>query len=131
MAPRIAAINAYRPKIDLGSTVKDDQLVQYIADRTGLNRGDIRHMLDEFQDAIVFFAQNGQGVKLEGLATFAPKINIAGKYSLWTRLSNRITNRLNQKGAFKGTIINSENIGKTTDELVALWNDAHPTDPVE
>jgi len=130
MASKIQAINTYRPKIAKGATVKDAQLVQYIADRTGLNRGDVRHMLDEFQDAIVFFALNGQGVKLEGLATFAPKINTAGKLSLFTRIDNQINNRLNQTGAFKGQILNNENIGKTTDELIALWNTDHPDDPV-
>ena len=65
MANRISAINAYCPRIAAGKTVQSQQLVNYIADRTGLNRGDVRHMLDEFQDALVFFANNGQGVKLE------------------------------------------------------------------
>ena len=130
MANRIVAINTYRPKIDLGLTIKVDQLVQYIADRTGLNRGDIRHMLDEFQDSIVFFALNGQGVKLEGLGTFKPTMDTQGKLRLSTRIDNKINNRLNQKGAFKGEILKRENIGKTTDELVALWNQEHSDDPV-
>ena len=130
MASRIKAINAYRPRVVLGATVKDEQLVQYIADRTGLNRGDVRHMLDEFQDAIVFFALNGQGVKLEGLATYLPKVDLAGKMSLSCRLSSAINNRLNRKGAFKGDIANKENIGTTGEDLVGMWNEAHPEDVV-
>ncbi len=46
------------------STVKDVQLIEYIAERAGLNRGDVRQMLSEFQDALVFFFFNGQGIKL-------------------------------------------------------------------
>jgi hypothetical protein len=37
---------------------------------------------------------------------------------------------INAPGAFKGEIQNRENIGKTTAELVALWNADHPNDPV-
>lgn len=114
----------------LGTTVQADQLAEYIADRTGLNRGDVRHMLDEFQDALVFFANNGQGVKLEGLATFLPKIKVDGKLNLSVRMNREISNRLNQDGAFKGEILNRENIGKTSDDLVALWNEAYPEDLV-
>ena len=36
----------------------------------------------------------------------------------------------NLPGVFSGTILNRENIGKTSDELVALWNEANPQDQV-
>ncbi|MCU0288830.1 MAG: hypothetical protein MUF15_20845 [Acidobacteria bacterium] len=130
MANKIEAINAYRPKLVLGKTIVIDQLVQFIADRTGLNRGDVRHMLDEFQDTLVFFALNGQGVKLEALGTFLPKINTKGKISMSTRIATGITNRLNQTGAYRGGITNRENIGKTTAEFITMWNTDHPEDPV-
>lgn len=130
MAYQIQAVSTYAPRIELGTTVKEDQLINYIADRTGLNRGDVRQMLDEFQDAIVFFAHNGQGVKLEGLATFLPKINLAGQFGLSVRVSRRITNRLNEEGSFNGNILNRDNIGKTVADLVALWNAENPSDPV-
>jgi len=65
--------------------VKETQLIEYIAERTGLNRGDVRQMLSEFQDLLVFFFFNGQGIKLEGLATFLPEIDVSGKLSVSTR----------------------------------------------
>jgi hypothetical protein len=37
---------------------------------------------------------------------------------------------LNAQRAFKGHIANTENIGKTADDLVALWNQEHPNDQV-
>jgi len=37
---------------------------------------------------------------------------------------------LNIPGVFSGTIINRENIGKTSDELIARWNEEHADDPV-
>ena len=41
-----------------------------------------------------------------------------------------IKNRLNAPGAFRGEIKNRENIGKTGDDLVTMWNGSHPDDPV-
>jgi len=130
MALKIQAVRAYGPSLELGFTVKEDQLVQFIADRTGLNRGDVRHMLDEFQDAITFFALSGQGVKLDGLATFLPKINLQGRINLSARISNRIRSRLNQESAYRGRVKNRENLRKSIDDLVALWNTNNPNDPI-
>jgi len=33
-------------------------------------------------------------------------------------------------GNFYGTLKNKHNRGKSADELVALWNELHPDDPV-
>ena len=41
-----------------------------------------------------------------------------------------MNNDLNIPGVFSGTIINPHNIGKTSDELIAMWNEAFPEDPV-
>ena len=43
----------------------------------------------------------------------------------------KVKRALSAPGAFRGRIINAENIGKSSDELVAMWNEAHPDDPVE
>jgi len=38
---------------------------------------------------------------------------------------------LSTPGASQGYIINAENIGENSDDLAAMWNEAHPDDPVE
>ena len=35
---------------------------------------------------------------------------------------------VNQERVFRGHIVNAENIGKISDELVARWNEEHPDD---
>ena len=130
MASRIAAINAYRPKVVLRPSVGMKELVEYIADRTGLNKGEIQIVLSELSATVQFFNKQGQGVKLPGLGTYLPKIDTQGKFSISHRLDREISNVLNAPGAFTGEIANRENIGKSGDELVALWNEAHPDDPV-
>lgn len=131
MANKIQAIKKYCPTVVLGKTIQLKELVSYIADRTGLNKGDIQISLSELSAAIQFFNKQGQGVKLEGLGTYQPKIDLKGKFSVLHRLDKEIENVLNTPGAFSGDIINKEYIGKTSDELVAKWNEDNPTDLIE
>lgn len=130
MANKIAAISTYRPRIVLRSTLELKELVDYIAGRTGLNKGEIQMVLSELSSAIQFFNKQGQGVKLPGLGTYLPSIDLQGKLTVSHRLDREILNALNAPGAFRGEIANRENIGKTADDLVALWNKDHPNDLV-
>ncbi len=36
------------------------------------------------------------------------------------------TRAVNVEGAFRGDLINAENIGKTSDDLVVQWDEEHP-----
>lgn len=130
MASKIQAVNAYRPKVKLGRTASLAQLVNYIADRTGLTEGEVSIVLKELRDAIIFYNLQGQGAKIEGLGTYLPKVSLDGTFDVSHRLDRAIKNALNAPGAFSGEMVNQENVGKTSDELVALWNEAHPDNPV-
>ena len=130
MAKQIQAINAYRPQITLGKRAETSDLVDFIARSTGLNEGSIRQVLLELRGATVFFTLRGQSVQLEGLGTYTPTIEVDGTLGVGHRADMHLKNHINATGAFKGEITNRENIGKTTEELVALWNAAHPSDPV-
>jgi hypothetical protein len=130
MANLITAINAYRPKLVLGSTVKMKELVEYISGRTGLNKGDLQITLSELSGAVIFFNKRGQGVKLDGLGTYLPSIDTKGELSISHRLDADIKNTLNAKGAYLGEIQFRDNIGKTNEEFTAMWNKDHPGDLV-
>lgn len=130
MANKIQAVSVYRPKIKLGKTVSMKQLVKFIAGRTGLNEGEISIVLKELRDGIIFNAQEGRGTKIDGLGTYLPKISLDGRFDISHRLDPDIRNGLNIPGMFNGEIENRQNVGKTADDLVVLWNEAHPEDPV-
>ncbi|RME69472.1 MAG: hypothetical protein D6784_18400 [Chloroflexi bacterium] len=130
MASKIKAINAYRPRIELGATVQKQELVRYLSGRTGLNEGELDLVLRELRDAVIFFNRAGRGVKIEGLGTYLPNIRLDGTFNVQHRLDRDVQDGLNTPGTFTGTILNRENIGKTADELVAIWNQQHPDDPV-
>jgi hypothetical protein len=130
MASRIKAINAYRPRIKVARTVQREELVRTIARRTGLDEGQIYYVLTELRDAVVDYNRAGMGVKLEGLGTYLPNMGLDGSLDVHYRQDAGLRLRLNQE-PFEGHVVNRENVGKTADELVALWNEEHPDDPVQ
>jgi len=77
-----------------------------------------------------FFAKQGRAVKLEGLGLFTPTIGLEGSLDVGFRLDTSIDGELNVPGAFKGEVLNRENIGKSSADLKALWNAEHPTGPI-
>jgi hypothetical protein len=130
MASKIQAINMYRPKVKLGRTATTEEMVAFIARSTGLNESGVRQVLLELRDTAIFFNKQGRGVKFEGLGTYTPSIDLEGKLKISHRADTSLTNALNAQGAFQGEIENRQNIGKTGDELVTMWNEQNPGDIV-
>ena len=107
-----------------------EELIDLIASRTGLNEGEVSQVLLELRDTVVFFNRQGRAVKLEGLGAYTPKIDLDGAIGVGHRADIEIKNSLNTPGEFRGEIESRANIGKTSDELVTMWNEEHPDDPV-
>lgn len=131
MAKLIQAIAALGPRILLDRRASMNELVSLIAGRTGLNRGDILLVVNELREAIVFFALAGRSVKIEGLASYSPKVNLQGTYALVHRQDPSIFNDLNKPKAFEGKMVNRDMIGKTSEDVIARWNEENPTDLIE
>jgi nucleoid DNA-binding protein len=130
MATRMNALSAYRPRIELGNLVENPELARYIARGTALNRGEIGNVLDEFNEAIIFYGVKGQPVKIEGVGVFTPVIKTDGTYRIGFRLDTSVSKALNVQGAFSGNVANSVNIGMTLEEMIERWNEEHPDDPI-
>lgn len=129
MASRIQALNHYRPQIEYGETAGWREVAEFLEARTTLSKTDIIATLTGLQDAVLHFNLQGRGVKLEGLGTYLPNINYQGEIDAAHRLDRRLKRELNN-GSFSGKIRNRKNIGKTVDEVIAMWNAEHPEDPV-
>jgi len=130
MAPRIKAVNAYRPRIEQGNTVQKPELLRAVSRATSLVEGSVDLVTKEMRDQIINFCSAGRAVKVEGLGTFAPNIGLEGTFSISFRPDPAFANGLNMPGLFSGRIINRENIGKTGEELVTIWNAEYPEDQV-
>ena len=130
MAPRIKAVNAFRPRIEQGNTVQKPELIRAVSRATSLVEGTVDQTIKEVRDQIVEFCRSGRAVKVDGLGTFTPSIDLDGYFAISFRADPAMNAGINLQGTFTGTIINRENIGKTSDELVAKWNEEHADDLV-
>jgi hypothetical protein len=131
MAKRVKAIQVYSPRVKLGKRVELGEIVKYIADRTGLNTGEIGYVINELQAAVVHYIRQGRPVKVKGLGTYAPTVKVNGVFDVGFRVDNEIRKELNKPDTFMGEIDNKDMMGKTTEDLVARWNEEHPHNPVK
>ncbi len=129
MASRITAVRKFRPELGRGRTLDMRDVVELIARSTGLNEGEIRFVVCELRDLILMAAHKGQAVKIEGLGIFTPTIRSDGEMNMLFRADKSMRSKLHVN-YLSTSIINKDSIGKSSDELVAMWNAAHPEDPV-
>jgi hypothetical protein len=129
MASRISAINHYRPQIEYGDTADWREVAEFLESMSTLSKSDVIGVLTGLQDAVIHFNRRGRGVKLEGLGTYLPNINYRGELDVAHRLDKNLKRALNN-GSFGGNIRRRKNIGKSAEEVIALWNAEHPDDPV-
>lgn len=130
MAERIVAINAFRPKIRLGNRARVKEVAQQIAKGCTMHEGEIALALQQLRESVIYMFKGGRSVTLDGLGTFTPQIGLDGTFRVSHKPDKEITGELNKDDAFIGNLVNRDNIGKTPDELVALWNEQFPGDPV-
>src|SRR5689334_12212860 len=114
MAPRIKAVNAYRPRIEQGNTVQKPELIRAVSRATSLVESTIDQAIKEVRDQIIEFCRAGRAVKVDALGTFSPSIDLEGNLAISFRPDPAFANGLNVPGIFTGTILNRENIGKTS-----------------
>jgi hypothetical protein len=100
-----------------------------ITKRTTLSSGVVKNVQESEVETLIDLLQEGRPVHT-GIAIFTPSIDSQGNLSVSVRVDKRITSALNISDAFTGKISNSENIGKTTDEFVYMWNQDHPDDMI-
>jgi hypothetical protein len=131
MAHKIKAINAYRPRVEQGNTVQKPELIRALSRSTSLVEGSVDHTMKELRDQLIEYCRSGRAVKVEGLGIWTPTIALDGTLDIQYRADPAFNYGLNIPGVFTGTILNRENIGKTSNELVTRWNEDNPDDQVE
>ncbi|MCP5103573.1 MAG: hypothetical protein GY950_09350 [bacterium] len=130
MAAIIKAIALYSPRVQIGTAAKEDDLIKYIAGRSVLTRGMVRHVLSELGDAIVFFNREGRPVKAEGIGIFSPGIEKDGTLKVNFKADKQIKSELDIN-KFSGKIRNRDMVGKSVECLINRWNAEHPADKIK
>ena len=129
MAKLLQAFAVYGPKINLMEAADPKRYMELITQRTTLSAGVVKNVQESEVETLVGLLREGRPVHT-GVAIFRPVIDAQGNLSVSVRLDKRITSALNAPGGFTGKVNNSANIGITSAQMVALWNEAHPEDPI-
>ncbi|MCR4407232.1 MAG: hypothetical protein NUW24_09970 [Anaerolineae bacterium] len=131
MARIVQAVNVYGPKLVLNPTAQLDQIADWMAMRTGLNKSEVMMVLQELSDAILYFNNQGTPVKFPGIGTFTPSIDRHGKFNINFRADAALKNGINAPGAYTGQVHHKDRIGLDNAGYKELWDAEHPDDPLE
>lgn len=129
MATKIEAMTAYRPRLDLAQAADVERFMELITQRTTLSAGVVKNVQESEVETLIGLLLEGRPVHT-GIAIFTPSIDLDGDFEIKVKVDARLISALNAKGAYRGKMIQAENIGKSADDLVVMWNTDHPTDPV-
>ena len=131
MAKRIEAIRYYRPRLKRMRRVEPDEFAEYVASTSHLTKGDVRHALADMSHALLTLIRSGQSVRLEGLGLIMPGIDTKGNFTVRLKPDRSLLGNVRRSNDFCGEVVNRQHIGKSGDDLVALWNAEHPDNKVE
>jgi hypothetical protein len=129
MAKQIQAITTYRPRLDLGEAAGEERLMELITQHTTLSSGVVKNVQESEVETLIGLLLEGRPVHT-GIAIYTPSIDLDGSLEVKVKVDQRVLRALNAPGAFRGRILNAANIGKSSADLVAMWDEAHPDDPV-
>lgn len=130
MANKMQALVENGPRIDPGKPAHNDDAVDQIMDRSGTSKGETYQSVQNFADMLEHFLKQGRSVHIDDLGTWWPEVRLDGDVNIHFRIDPELKDRI--KTGFRGVLINAENIGKTMNDLIALWNanPAHADDQI-
>ena len=131
MATLIQAIQAYGPKLTLRPMAQLDEIADWMAMRTGVNKSEALMLLQELNEAILYHNRRGTPVKLPGIGIFSPSIKRNGDYRINVRVDSGLKKGINTTNIYIGKMTHQEHIGFTNEEYKAMWDADHPDDPLE
>lgn len=130
MAHRLKAISVMRPRLKLTKVVGIKDSSAFIAGRTTINKGTVMNVLAELQETIGHFNKLGMAVRFDGIGVFSPSIKLDGDITVQFRQNRDLRDLLGNHLKYEKEIVNRDNVGKSPNDLITLWNDENPSDPV-
>jgi len=131
MATLFEAIVAFGPRLIQGRTAELEDLVPMLSKRSGLSALDAEMVLRELAGVVTHQLRTGTAVKLPGLGRLRASLSRGGQLRVNLRVDLDVVRALNAPGAYRGEIRNRSRIGLDDAGFKALWDAAHPEDPME
>ena len=131
MAHLLKVIKSLGPKLTLNKTAHPTKVAELMAARTGVKNGEVRLVVEELGEVIVFYNSQGIPVNIPGLGTFFPSMDRNGKVRMNVRFDKALVDKMNGSKFYTGTVVNKSNIGWTNEQFKVVWDEANPDDPMD
>ncbi len=128
MAKKIQVWAAYGPIIDLGAPMKKEEIIENIVAATNQSKGSVLAVLAELDVQLEAGLKAGRIVQLPNGTHFEPIGKKDGSVDIGVRVNPELDKQVN--AGFRGTWVNSANIGKTEADMIEIWNENHPDDQI-
>jgi hypothetical protein len=129
MAKKIQMWTEFGPKLAPATPIAAEEVIEQLVQATNQTRGSILAVLSELDEVILQGLRSGRIVKLPNGTNFRPIGKKDGSIKVSVRLNPRLTKQIAAER--RANWVNAQNIGKSEAEMIALWNEAHPDDPIE
>lgn len=130
MAAFIEAIAAFGPRLVYNRTATTGELARVLAGRTGFKHGQMLLVLRELHEVLLQYSESSTPVRLDGIGRFRPAIGRDGTLRMLVLVDRELAANVNRLDDFEGAITNRANIGLDDAGYKALWDAAHPGDPL-
>jgi hypothetical protein len=129
MAKKIQMWRKIGPRLAPATPVESEEVIEELVASTNQTRGSVLGVLSELDAVIEKALKAGRRVKLPNGMILIPIGKKDGSIVIKASLGKSMLGRINV--AKRAKWINADNIGKTEDEMVILWNELYPDDPIE
>jgi len=129
MAKRIKMWQELGPRLAPATPVESEEVIEELVDNTNQTRGSVLGVLSELDVVIERALKAGRRVKLPNGMILIPVGRRDGSIIIRASFGKPMLGRINVEQRAKW--LNADNIGKTEDEMIILWNELHPDDPIE
>ena len=129
MAEKIKMWQELGPKLAPATPMDGEEIIEELIAATNQTRGSVLAVLSELDVVIGKGLKAGRIVKLPlGNLTIRPYGKKDGSIRIGLRLNPMIISEV--KGQFRGKWVNTDQIGISEEDMITLWNETHPEDPV-
>jgi hypothetical protein len=117
------------PRLAPAPAMEAEEIIEQVVATTNQTRGSILAALAELDTAIERALKAGRRVKMPNGMVYRPVGKKDGSIDVKVYVSPRMEKSVNAEK--RARWINAENVGKSEAEMIAIWNELHPDDPIE
>jgi hypothetical protein len=129
MSNKIKAWTAFGPRLEPKEPMQSEEVIENIIKATNQSKGSVLAVLSELDVQLESGLKSGRVVHLPNGTHYRPVGKKDGSVNIQVRVNPEIDKNVN--AGFRGKWRNAENIGKSEMEIVAIWNEAYPEDPIQ